>query len=220
MGSSNANRLPFPSSLSRVSLVPWACTIWSATGRPRPVPIGLEVAKGSKGSMSSGIPSPVSWTSMRSRSSVSRMTRRSVPPSGIAAPAETETGYLFAADLNTPRRLETLAGATARAQDERRRQVVRALRVAWIEAAWHAEAARLVAAEGADLLTERPTGGLLPSPFRFRPCGDSGVPVSELLPQLSQHIDDICVIRSMVTEQINHDPAHTFMNTGTAISGR
>ncbi len=32
--------------------------------------------------------------------------------------------------------------------------------------------------------------------------------------------DDICVIRSMVTEQINHDPAHTFMNTGTAISGR
>ena len=32
--------------------------------------------------------------------------------------------------------------------------------------------------------------------------------------------DDICIIRSMVTEQINHDPAHTFMNTGTAISGR
>ena len=32
--------------------------------------------------------------------------------------------------------------------------------------------------------------------------------------------DDLCVIRSMVTEQINHDPAHTFMNTGTAISGR
>ena len=32
--------------------------------------------------------------------------------------------------------------------------------------------------------------------------------------------DDICVVRSMVTEQINHDPAHTFMNTGTAISGR
>ena len=32
--------------------------------------------------------------------------------------------------------------------------------------------------------------------------------------------DDIAIIRSMVTEQINHDPAHTFMNTGTAISGR
>ena len=32
--------------------------------------------------------------------------------------------------------------------------------------------------------------------------------------------DDICIVRSMVTEQINHDPAHTFMNTGTAISGR
>ena len=32
--------------------------------------------------------------------------------------------------------------------------------------------------------------------------------------------DDICIVRSLVTEQINHDPAHTFMNTGTAISGR
>ncbi|EMI22720.1 protein containing DUF1501, partial [Rhodopirellula maiorica SM1] len=38
---------------------------------------------------------------------------------------------------------------------------------------------------GADLLTERPTGGLLPSPFKFRQCGESGLPVSELLPQLS-----------------------------------
>ncbi|MCP4506767.1 MAG: DUF1501 domain-containing protein, partial [Fuerstiella sp.] len=51
--------------------------------------------------------------------------------------------------------------------------------------------------EGADLVTERPTGGLLPSPFRFRPHGESGVPVSELLPRLGQHIDDICVLRSM-----------------------
>src|SRR5204863_1301113 len=32
--------------------------------------------------------------------------------------------------------------------------------------------------------------------------------------------DDICIVRSMVTEQINHDPAHTFMNCGTALSGR
>jgi len=44
-------------------------------------------------------------------------------------------------------RLETMAGAAARAQDERRRQVVRALRKAWIEAAWHAQAAALVGAE-------------------------------------------------------------------------
>lgn len=69
--------------------------------------------------------------------------------------------------------------------------------------------------EGADLLTERPTGGLLPSPFRFRRCGQSGLPVSELLPQLSAHIDDICVLRSMHADNPNHGPALLQMNNGT-----
>ena len=55
---------------------------------------------------------------------------------------------------------------------------------------------------------------------RFRPSGDSGLMVSDFLPWHRKMADDICVIKSMVTEQINHDPAHTFMNTGTAISGR
>lgn len=55
---------------------------------------------------------------------------------------------------------------------------------------------------------------------RFRKCGESGTMISEFLPWHQKMADDICVIRSMVTEQINHDPAHTFMNTGTAISGR
>ena len=39
-------------------------------------------------------------------------------------------------------------------------------------------------------------------------------------PGISKIADDICIVRSMHTEQINHDPAHTFMNTGTAITGR
>lgn len=55
---------------------------------------------------------------------------------------------------------------------------------------------------------------------RFRPCGSSGTMISSFLPWHQKMADDICVMRSMVTEQINHDPAHTFMNTGTAISGR
>lgn len=55
---------------------------------------------------------------------------------------------------------------------------------------------------------------------RFRPCGSSGTMISNFLPWHQKMADDICVMRSMVTEQINHDPAHTFMNTGTAISGR
>jgi len=74
--------------------------------------------------------------------------------------------------------------------------------------------------EGADLLTERPTGGLLPSPFRFRPCGQSGVPVSELLPKLSQHIDEICVLRSLHADNPNHGPALLQMNNGTILPTR
>src|SRR5947199_2408836 len=42
----------------------------------------------------------------------------------------------------------------------------------------------------------------------------------ELFPRIGSVADDICIIRSMRTEAINHDPAHTFMNTGTTISGR
>jgi len=55
---------------------------------------------------------------------------------------------------------------------------------------------------------------------KFNRYGESGQLISDFLPWHAKMADDICVIRSMVTEQINHDPAHTFMNTGTAISGR
>jgi hypothetical protein len=55
---------------------------------------------------------------------------------------------------------------------------------------------------------------------KFHRYGQTGMHVSDYLPWQSKLADDICVIKSMVTEQINHDPAHTFMNTGTAISGR
>ena len=55
---------------------------------------------------------------------------------------------------------------------------------------------------------------------KFRQYGQSGQWVSDFLPHQAGIVDDLCILRSMVTEQINHDPAHTFMNTGTAISGR
>ena len=58
-------------------------------------------------------------------------------------------------------------------------------------------------------------------PFcQFKKCGQSGLEISELFPQIGGIADDICVIRSMHTEQINHDPAHAFMNTGSIIKGR
>ncbi len=54
----------------------------------------------------------------------------------------------------------------------------------------------------------------------FKKFGQSGQEISEIFPEIGGIADEICVIRSMVTEAINHDPAHTFMNTGTSISGR
>ena len=56
--------------------------------------------------------------------------------------------------------------------------------------------------------------------FRFRKFGESGQEISEMLPRIGSIADDIAIVRSMRTDQINHDPAHTVMNTGTSISGR
>ncbi len=56
--------------------------------------------------------------------------------------------------------------------------------------------------------------------FQFRRWGQSGQEISEILPHIGSIADEICIIRSLHTDQINHDPAHTVMNTGTSISGR
>ena len=56
--------------------------------------------------------------------------------------------------------------------------------------------------------------------FEFRRRGRSGQEIAECLPHIGSIADDICIVRSMHTDQINHDPAHTVMNTGTSISGR
>ena len=55
---------------------------------------------------------------------------------------------------------------------------------------------------------------------KFNRHGESGQLISDYLPWTAKMADDICIINSMLTEQINHEPAHTFMNTGTGISGR
>ena len=55
---------------------------------------------------------------------------------------------------------------------------------------------------------------------KFGQYGQGGQTISDFLPWHQKMADDLCVVKSLVTEQINHDPAHTFMNTGTAISGR
>jgi len=54
----------------------------------------------------------------------------------------------------------------------------------------------------------------------FKKFGQSGQEICELFPHIGSIADDVCIIRSMWTEQINHDPAHTLMNTGSIITGR
>ena len=65
------------------------------------------------------------------------------------------------------------------------------------------------------LRTERPTGAAFPSPFAFRKHGRSGIEVSEIFSKVSEHVDDLCVIRSMHTDVPNHGPSLMMMNTGT-----
>jgi hypothetical protein len=59
-----------------------------------------------------------------------------------------------------------------------------------------------------------------PSVFRFARHGQSGATVSQLLPHTARVVDDLCFIKSMYTEAINHDPAVTFLQTGAQLAGR
>jgi hypothetical protein len=54
----------------------------------------------------------------------------------------------------------------------------------------------------------------------FKKHGKSGQEISDYFPSIAGIADDICIVRSMHTDQINHDPAHAFMNTGSIIKGR
>ena len=67
---------------------------------------------------------------------------------------------------------------------------------------------------GGNLTTERPTGAALPSPFRFRKYGQSGIEVSEIFARTAEHVDDICFIRSMHANTPNHEQSMRLMNCG------
>ena len=64
------------------------------------------------------------------------------------------------------------------------------------------------------MITERPTGTCLKSPFSFKPYGQSGIEVSEILPYTARCVDEMCVIRSMQTDLPNHEPSMLMMNCG------
>ena len=65
-----------------------------------------------------------------------------------------------------------------------------------------------------NLQTERKTGVALPSPFTFRNHGQSGIPISDIFPHLSQCADELAVIRSMYAELPSHELSLMLMNTG------
>ena len=65
-----------------------------------------------------------------------------------------------------------------------------------------------------------PNSALLGPKFSFAPQGQSGVELSEVLPHLSKIVDDLCFVRSMHTDAINHAPAQIMMNTGAQQFGR
>jgi hypothetical protein len=71
-----------------------------------------------------------------------------------------------------------------------------------------------------ELRTENQTGGLMPVPFRFARHGQSGLEISELLPRLAEHADELCVVRSLHTDNPNHGPALYLMNNGTITTTR
>ncbi|MBC8290656.1 MAG: DUF1501 domain-containing protein [Planctomycetes bacterium] len=65
-----------------------------------------------------------------------------------------------------------------------------------------------------NLQTERKTGVALPSPFKFKRHGESGIPISEIFPHLATCADDLAVIRSMYAELPNHEMSLMLMNSG------
>ena len=69
-------------------------------------------------------------------------------------------------------------------------------------------------APGPQLKTERPTGSVMRSPYKFDSYGESGLRVSELFRHTAAHADDLCVVRSMHADVPNHEPSLMLMNTG------
>jgi hypothetical protein len=63
-------------------------------------------------------------------------------------------------------------------------------------------------------------GNTLGSPWRFREYGQSGIPVSELFPNVARHVDNLAVVRSMVSNFSEHTNANYFLHTGSGLQGR
>ena len=80
-------------------------------------------------------------------------------------------------------------------------------------------AGEVMSGVGAVVVSQGNPGGLMPSPWKFKKYGQSGIEVSDLFPNVARHVDDLAVIRSMYTTSNDHGPALYQMNTGTVLAG-
>jgi hypothetical protein len=63
-------------------------------------------------------------------------------------------------------------------------------------------------------------GNTFGSPWKFKPYGHSGIPVSDLFPSVAKHVDELAVVRSMTSQFPEHTSANYFLHTGTGVQGR
>jgi len=85
---------------------------------------------------------------------------------------------------------------------------------------WNGEPCPPEVTKGRDFAFIGKTSTLAASPWKFQRCGESGQRISELLPHLGTVADELAVIRSMHTEEINHAPAQMFLHSGFGRGGR
>ena len=85
---------------------------------------------------------------------------------------------------------------------------------------WHGKPFDSELTKNLKLAFIKPNATVLGSPFQFRPHGQCGMELSELLPHLGACADDICLVRSMYSEAFNHHPGQLFLFSGHVIGGR
>lgn len=85
---------------------------------------------------------------------------------------------------------------------------------------WHGSALPESLTKDLKLAFIKPSAKVLASGRQFKPCGRSGIELSDYLPHLASCADDICLIRSMHTEAFNHHPAQSLLMSGTTQFGR
>ncbi len=85
---------------------------------------------------------------------------------------------------------------------------------------WHGEPLPPSLTKALKLAFIKPTAKVLASPREFSRCGRSGTEISDYLPALQRVADEICLVRSMQTDQVNHHPGQSMLMSGSPLVGR